>query len=239
MFTTEIIKSFNELEMIVYNYVMKHRSEVVYMTVRELAREAHVSSSTVVRFCKKCDCDGYAEFKVKLKMYLQDREKAEIRDSRAEIYHFFKSADTEENEEKLQAAMEIIRGAKQVIFVGIGTSGILGSYGARMFANVNKFSLSLSDPFYPITDGMAEDTAVIVLSVSGETTNTITTVNQFREKKCKIISITNDNLSTIAKLSDVNLNYFVTEKRIERSVNLTTQVPVIYLLDEMTRRLTM
>ncbi|MDD2981384.1 MAG: MurR/RpiR family transcriptional regulator [Hespellia sp.] len=239
MFTTEIIKSFNELEMIVYNYVMKHRSEVVYMTVRELAQEAHVSSSTVVRFCKKCGYDGYAEFKVKLKIYLQDRDKEEIRDSRAEIYHFFKSVDTQENEVKLQAAMKIIKSAKQVIFVGIGTSGILGSYGARMFANVNKFSLSLSDPFYPITDGMSEDTAVMALSVSGETINTITTVNQFREKKCKIISITNDNMSTIAKLSDVNLNYFVTEKRIERSVNLTTQVPVVYLLDEMTRRLTL
>lgn len=35
MFTTEIIKSYNELEMIVYNYVLKHKSEVIYMTVRE------------------------------------------------------------------------------------------------------------------------------------------------------------------------------------------------------------
>jgi DNA-binding MurR/RpiR family transcriptional regulator len=238
MFTSEIIKSYNELELTVYDYVMKHRSEVIYMTVRELADAAHVSSSTVVRFCKKTGCDGYAEFKIKLKLYLQAQDKEEIRDSRAEIYHFFKSVDTQENEERMQEAMKLIREARQIIFVGIGTSGILGSYGARMFANVNKFSVCISDPFYPITDGMAEDTAVIALSVSGETSNTITILNQFKEKKCKIISITNDNLSTIAKMSDVNLNYFVTEKKVGDALNLTTQVPVMYLLDEMTRRLT-
>lgn len=238
MFTTEIIKSYNELEMIVYNYVLKHKSEVIYMTVRELAEAAHVSSSTVVRFCKKTGCEGYAEFKLKLKMYLQNRDKAEIRDSRAEIYHFFKSVDMPENEKRLQEAMELIRKSRQAIFAGIGTSGILGNYGARMFANVNKFSLFISDPFYPITDGMAEDTVVIALSVSGETSNTIKLLKQFREKNCKIISITNDNLSTIAKLSDVNLNYFVTEKVTNDRINLTTQVPVIYIIDEMTRRLT-
>lgn len=90
-------------------------------------------------------------------MYLQNRDKAEIRDSRAEIYHFFKSVDMPENEKRLQETMELIRMSRQVIFAGIGTSGILGNYGARMFANVNKFSLCISDPFYSITDGMAED----------------------------------------------------------------------------------
>ena len=60
MFSTEIIKSYNELEMIVYNYVIKHRTEVIYMTVRELADEAHVSSSTIMRFCRKTGCEGRA-----------------------------------------------------------------------------------------------------------------------------------------------------------------------------------
>lgn len=239
MFSTEIIKSYNELEMIVYNYVIKHRTEVIYMTVRELADEAHVSSSTIMRFCRKTGCEGYSEFKIKLKMYLQDKEKTEIRDSKADIYHFFKSFDSKENEQRLQEASNIIRDSKLVIFMGIGTSGILGNYGARMFANVNKFSLCIEDPFYPITDSMLEGTAVIALSVSGETINTLDLVNQFRRKHCKLISITNDNLSTLAKLSDVNLSYFMTEKKIHGHVNLTTQVPVIYLLDELTRRLTL
>ena len=60
MFTVEQIQSLNELEMEVYLYVMKHQSSVRYMRIRELAAEAHVSTTTVERFCKKMGCDGYS-----------------------------------------------------------------------------------------------------------------------------------------------------------------------------------
>lgn len=53
MFTAQALKSLNELEMLVYQYVMEHRSAVPCMRIRELATEAHVSTTTVLRFCKK------------------------------------------------------------------------------------------------------------------------------------------------------------------------------------------
>lgn len=62
------------LEMLVYNYVMEHRHEVQYMTIRELAEAVHVSTSTVVRFCKKAGCDGYSEFRVQFKMFLKEEK---------------------------------------------------------------------------------------------------------------------------------------------------------------------
>ena len=55
MFTIEQVQSLNELEMEVYQYVMKHQSAVRYMRIRELASEAHVSTTTVLRFCKKME----------------------------------------------------------------------------------------------------------------------------------------------------------------------------------------
>ena len=45
MFTAQALKSLNELEMLVYQYVMEHRSAVPCMRIRELA--------TVLHFCKK------------------------------------------------------------------------------------------------------------------------------------------------------------------------------------------
>lgn len=59
MFRVEEIQSLNELELSVYEYVMQHISAVPYMRIRELAAEAHVSTSTVLRFCRKMGCDGY------------------------------------------------------------------------------------------------------------------------------------------------------------------------------------
>lgn len=69
MFNYETIQSLNDLEILVYNYIIEHKQEVKYMTIRELADAVHVSTSTVLRFCKKNNCDGYSEFRTKFKIY--------------------------------------------------------------------------------------------------------------------------------------------------------------------------
>jgi len=65
MFSYNKIQSLNELELSLYNYIMKNSEKVVYMRIRELAKEAHVSTTTILRFCKKLDCEGFTEFKLK------------------------------------------------------------------------------------------------------------------------------------------------------------------------------
>ena len=49
-----------------------------------------------------------------------------------------------------------------------------------------------------------------------------------------MISITNNKHSTIAKISDVNIPYYVTEEWYE-GANITTQVPALYILESMAR----
>ena len=53
----------------VYEYVVKDPEKVKYMRIRELADEVHVSTSTILRFCKKMGCSGYSEFKLQLRDY--------------------------------------------------------------------------------------------------------------------------------------------------------------------------
>lgn len=70
VFSHEEIQSLNMLEMSVYNYVSKNREKVIYMKIRELAAQAHVSTTTVLHMCKKFGCEGYTEFKLLLKQEL-------------------------------------------------------------------------------------------------------------------------------------------------------------------------
>lgn len=172
MFSYEVLQSFNNLEMLVYNYVMEHRHEVQYMTIRELAEAVHVSTSTVVRFCKKAGCDGYSEFRVQFKMFLKEekehKSKARMDESVDELTNFFRTVTSTRYEEQMNEYAMHIKAAKQLIFVGIGTSGILGKYGARYFSNLGKFALSVADPFYPITVTPNVTMTAVLLSVSGE-----------------------------------------------------------------------
>ena len=55
-----------------YEYIMNNSKKVIYMRIRELAAEAHVSTTTILRFCKKLNCDGFSEFKLKFKMYIEE-----------------------------------------------------------------------------------------------------------------------------------------------------------------------
>lgn len=89
MFNYEIIQSLNDLELSLYRYIMKNIEKVVYMRIRELADEAHVSTTTILRFCKKLNCEGYSEFKVKLKLYLEENESTKVNNDTSIIVDFF------------------------------------------------------------------------------------------------------------------------------------------------------
>ncbi len=150
MFRVEEIQSLNELELSVYEYVMQHISAVPYMRIRELAAEAHVSTSTVLRFCRKMGCDGYSEFRLRMKEHNGQKKAGMLTGDLSEIKAFFERLETGKFQKKLEEAASVIARMERVVFVGIGSSGHIGQYGARCFTNAGKFSLHIQDPFYPV-----------------------------------------------------------------------------------------
>ncbi len=237
MFTHAAIASLNNLEMMVYNYVIKNRDKVMYMTIRELADAAGVSTTTILRFCRKLNCEGYSEFRVRFKLYLEQNEPQQANFGASEIISFFKGVNNEEFDALLDEAVDIILSSERIIFVGAGTSGSLAKYGARFFSNIGKFSNHIDDPYFPVTNDMAKNALAIVLSVSGETEEILRFASQFSLHRCKVLSITSYEHSRLAKLTDFNLSWHVPQTRIGGVYDITTQIPVIYILESLGRKL--
>ncbi|ELY6275193.1 MurR/RpiR family transcriptional regulator [Cronobacter muytjensii] len=237
MFTHSAVASLNNLEMMVYNFVVKNRDKVMYMTIRELADAAGVSTTTVLRFCRKMNCEGYSEFRVRFKLYLEQNEPQQANFGASEIISFFRSVNNEEFDALLEKAVEIILESERIIFVGAGTSGALAKYGARFFSNVGKFSNHIDDPYFPVTNDMAKNALAIVLSVSGETEEILRFASQFSLHRCKVLSVTSHENSSLAKLADFNLSWHVPQTRIAGVYDITTQIPVIYILETLGRKL--
>ncbi|AOM84346.1 MurR/RpiR family transcriptional regulator [Salisediminibacterium beveridgei] len=233
MFTTEVIKSFNELEMGLYQYVIANKEKVVYMRIRDLANEAHVSTSTIMRFCRKLDCEGFSEFKVKLKMMLDEGERPAIKGGRHVLTEFFERTENEQFHEQLEEAAALVSEADRVFFVGIGSSGTLAEYGARYFSSLGTFSVFLRDWYMPVHEDL-DNSVTIALSVSGENEFTMTHGQKLKEKKSRLLSITNNRQSSLARMADVNISYYITEQHFAGS-NITTQIPVVYILEEIAR----
>lgn len=236
MFSSDIIASFNELETSLYNYIVQNSEKVAYMRIRELAEETHVSTATILRFCRKLHCEGFSEFKVKLKMYVKANKQIVVNSSQQSVIEFFERSLKGDLDEKIREAAILISKAENVIFIGIGSSGILAEYGARYFSSLGTFSLYIKDPHFPIHSKLSQNSVAIALSVSGENKFTLTHLNQLKQEGCNILSITNSKLSTVAKISDMNISYYVSEEFFESS-NITTQVPVVYILEAIAREI--
>jgi len=235
LFTSDVIAAFNDLETAIYNYIVTHEKEVTYMRIRELADETHVSTATILRFCKKLGCEGFSEFKTKLKIDLASRNQT-VKSSEYAVFEFFERTLSSDQQKLMDAAVQLLAAADSVLFVGIGSSGILAEYGARYFSGLGKFSMHIKDFSYPIPHRLQKNSVSIVLSVSGESSFSIEQLNKLKREGSKIISITNHKHSTIAKMSDVNIAYYMTEEYYE-ATNITTQVPVVYMLETLARAL--
>lgn len=237
LFDVHQLSELNELEMLVYQYVLEHIRTVPYMRIRELAAEARVSTTTVLHFCKKMGCEGYAQFKAMLKVRLGAEATGRLPEDRGELRRFFEQADTPEYQERLDEAAARIAKAERVVLVGIGNSGCIAEYGARSFSNMGKFALSVSDPFYPITMNSTMPMAAVLLSVSGETEQVLRLAQELKQRGCGLIALTRVETSSLGRLADLVLPYPITMHRQGQArVDFTSQLPAVYLLEEISHR---
>lgn len=237
MFTYEEIMSLNELEMTVYQYILKNKEKAGYMKIRELAEEAHVSTTTILRFCKKMGCSGYSEFKVQFKMYLKNQIEPETDIDISNLTDYLKRFKTEDYMKTIDQAALMLQQSSSIIFIGVGTSGMLAKYGSRYFSNVGWLSLCIDDPFTPVFGEHQEETVVVALSVSGETEQVLGMANGLKMKGCRLISITNTPNCTLARMSDCNISYYMPVRKTARYFNITLQAPVVTILEILGNKL--
>lgn len=237
LFTYKQIVELNETETFIYQYIIKNIPDVIKMNVRELAEATHVSSATIVRFCQKLDCQGFVEFKTKLKLFEEGLILPQVDDEIDMIQDFFEYAKSEKFQSKINEFVKYVQEADNILFLGIGTSGLLGKFGARYFSNVGYFSHGIDDPFYPPPVSDDHNSLVIVLSESGETREIIDQLKMYQNKKMKIVAITNKKGTTIDRMADLSVHYYIKDIVLPQTYNISTQIPVVYIIERVTREL--
>lgn len=237
------IKELNELEVELYNYILKNSDKVIYMTIRELADETHVSTTTIIRFCRKINLSGFSEFKTMLKNYINTKEKNVVNKVDA-LEEFYERTLNTNLKDQIKKVSSIIRPYDTVVFIGLGSSGPIASYGSKYMAQFGKFTAYIDDPYYPIMNKSLSNAVAILISVSGENIMQIRMAEKLKELGVKVISITNHKSSSLAKLSDYNISYYITRNTLydkETSDleyrDITSQVPVIYILESIAKQL--
>ncbi|MDS0526106.1 MurR/RpiR family transcriptional regulator [Clostridium sp. SHJSY1] len=239
LFSNEALSEFSDLDYEVYNFILKNSEKIAYMTIREVANEAHVSTTTITRFCRKLNCDGFSEFKVRYKLESAKNIVTQKKYDSSSILDFLERANTETFQKQLDKISSIIASKKHVIFLGVGNSGLIADYATRYFCNVGIFSTGVNNPTFPINLEVPSETIIITLSVEGEVDVLIQNSEILRKSKATIVSITNSKNSTLAKMSDYNISYYIQRELAYESswikVDITSQIPAIYIIEALAK----
>jgi DNA-binding MurR/RpiR family transcriptional regulator len=238
LFSNEVISQFSELDYEVYNFIIKNSDKIPYMTIREVAKEAHVSTTTITRFCRKTGCNGYSEFKVRFKMEKEKKAAANQKYDHSSVFDFFQRVETASFQKQLEVIADVIAGKKQIIFLGTGNSGIIAEYASRYFCDIGIFSTGINSPMFPINLEFPEESIIIILSVEGESNIFIENSSSLKEGNSTVVSITNSKNSTLAKISDYNISYYIQRelKAVEMmKVDITSQIPAVYIVESLAR----
>ncbi|NLM67630.1 MAG: MurR/RpiR family transcriptional regulator, partial [Enterococcus sp.] len=76
----QIQTNYNQLtkaEKKVADYIIANKEKVLYMSITDLANACNVGDTSVYRFCRTMDFQGYQEFKMQLSLYLASEDHAE------------------------------------------------------------------------------------------------------------------------------------------------------------------
>lgn len=235
MFKRNQVKPLQGLEIIVYDYIINHPELVKDLTIRQLAEHCHVSPTTISRFCSKMGYQGFSEMKYDLETLLTNPiSQLSFAPNEEQLQPFYQELAKSSYQQQLKQAEELIKSAEIVLFVGIGSSGALAEYGGRIFSDRGKYSYTIRDPFFPLPTNQTMVMLVIALSVSGETKEVIKQVLKSKKSGAKIISITANKESTLARQSGAVLHYQLAALPLQSHQETTrarTQVPVITLLE--------
>lgn len=227
---------FTPIEWKIYQFILANKNKIPNFSLRQLALKLNVAPASVVRTIKKM---GYSHYKDLCKKIIKDTKMADISDDITyQARYYFNQPLMDIYSEKIKLFRKLTINCDDFIFFGVGTSGDLAAYGARQFSNNGKNAFVIKDPFFPVQQGKDYSRrAIMVLSVSGETEQTISQIISFMGNSAKVISITNNSDNTIANLSDLNFSYFLESKIVGRKLNLTSQIPVVYILERLSRSL--
>ena len=213
-------------------YLRDNVDKIPYMRVRDIALEAHVGTSSVMRLIHKMGYDSYTDFKE----YIIDKKELEKGSSNTAI-PFSLDIFSNDIEQRLDNLAHRVIESDNIIFTGVGSSGLICDYAARRLAGVGINTFSFSDVTYPIASKLQNttNTLVIALSISGETNEIIEVLTSLRSNKDVYISCITPKLnSSIAELSDFVLTYRINEHRINTHYDLTSQLPTVYLTERLT-----
>lgn len=143
------------------------------------------------------------------------------------------SSSINHEEAVLLQAVKLLQQTNGAFLIACGTSHKVAMAAEYFFADISgkKVNVVPASEMASFERFINEKTAVIAISQSGETADILEVIEKSQEKKAKILSITNVESSSLARMADVNLPLNAgPEKAVASTKAATAQMALMFLL---------
>ncbi len=196
--------SYTSNERKLYHLISKNPDLVHTYTITQIASLAGVSTSAMLRFCKRLGFNGYKEFKFEMDAWLRSKDKNSVPDHPvskiANAYSEAILSIPESCNDSLQELADEIRSSKKILALGRYRNKVVCDKFAMNLTNLGITCMTASDlltyeHYVKITD---KDTTVIVFSVLHDMRSYQTIIDDISQLTEKLWLITNNEKKTKA-----------------------------------------
>jgi DNA-binding MurR/RpiR family transcriptional regulator len=228
-------------------YIREHPSDLIYKSLADVSQDAGVSEASVIRFTRKLGLIGFQDLKLHLsrevvsptdsiheEIHPEDPPSAVLRkvfgSHAAALSDTLKVLDAA----SIQKAVESLQKAHHVYFVGVGTSGpnTIDAYNkffrlgipcsAHTDSHLQAMAISLCGP----------DDVVVAITHSGNTRDTVGTLDLARSRGATTIAITNYSRSPVTKIADIVLFTASSETKF-RAEAMASRIAQVGIIDTL------
>lgn len=239
---------FTKLEKRVADFVFDNPQKVLYTSITDLADMCGVGDTTVFRFCKALNLNGYQDFKMLLAQDIANTNGAnniivgtiDIQDdvkticekalttNIAALNETFNVLDFD----AVSKAVEYMSLAKRIHFFGMGSSGLIALEAKQKFMRIIPNVEFVSDCHmqYMAASLLDSKDLAIIISYSGSTKDMIEIHKIAKQNGCKTICITRYARSPITNFADIVLQCGSNEGPLDGGASSTIMVQ-LYIIE--------
>ena len=251
-FITKIKAAYNQFtktEKKVADFVLENPRRALFMSITDLADSCGVGDTSVFRFCKTLELNGYQEFKMMLSLSLNEGndgldqfagKNVTLNDTFETVAQKVLTANIQALNETFSLldrhcfdrAMDLMNAARSIYFFGVGGSMLTAMKAMNKFLRIEPKVRCLPDTHMQAMAAavMAPGDVAVLFSYSGVTKDTIHVAELAKEAGAAVICVTRFVKSPLTSYSDVTLLSGANEGPFQ-SGSTSAEISQMFLID--------
>ncbi|MGE4585115.1 MAG: MurR/RpiR family transcriptional regulator [Sphaerochaeta sp.] len=247
---TEIRTRYNLLskpQKCIADFILNNPSEVILLSITNLAEKCSTSEPTILRFLRKLDYTSYQVFKVNLAqevskttaqssyIFEEISEHDSLLEVKQKIVHTTMQSIHDSlailDDAALEQALQLLLESKRIITLGVGSSASIANDAYHKFSRLGLKVVCCNDPHMMsiICTHADPDEVILAFTHSGESREILDATELAKQNKVPIIVVTSYPNSSVTKLADVLLLSSTNEMRFHSDAVISRIIQLVII----------